>query len=46
MQKGKIAVILLVILIILSLALAGGVFYLLQTERKHTAQLEEELDDI
>jgi len=46
MRKGKIIVILLVILIVLPLVLAGGVFYLLQTERKHTAQLEEELDDI
>lgn len=46
MQRGKIAVILLSVLIVISLSLAGGVFYLLQQERKHSVSLQEELDDV
>jgi uncharacterized membrane-anchored protein YhcB (DUF1043 family) len=45
MQKGKIAVILLSVLIMVSLVFAGGIFYLLQQERKHSLSLQEELDD-
>lgn len=45
MHKGKIAIILLTALILISLSLAGSVFYMLQQERKHSLTLEEELSD-
>ncbi len=45
MHKGKIAIILLTALILISLSLAGSVFYMLQQERKHSLSLQEELDD-
>ena len=45
-NRGKIAIILLSVVIIASLSLAGVVFYSLQQERKHSTILKDELDDV
>lgn len=45
-QRGKLPVILLVLLIVISLSLAGGVFFLLQKERAKNLSLQSELEDI
>lgn len=43
-NKGK-AVVFLIILIIISLGLGGGVYYVLQQEKAKSAELEQERDD-
>jgi septal ring factor EnvC (AmiA/AmiB activator) len=45
-DKVKSPIILLIVLIVVSLALAGGVFYMLQKERAKNVALQEELDDV
>lgn len=45
-DKAKSPIILLIVLIVLSLALAGGVFFMLQKERAKNVSLQEELDDV
>jgi archaellum component FlaC len=45
-NKAKLPVILLVILLLLSLSLAGGVLYLFQKERAKSLSLQEELEDV
>lgn len=45
-SKGKLPVILLIVLILVSLSLAGGVFYLFQQERTKNLTLQGELEDI
>lgn len=45
-DKLKSPLLLLVVLILVSLSLAGGVFYLLQKERAKSASLQEELEDL
>lgn len=45
-NKGKLPVILLILLLMVSLSLAGGVFYLLQKERARNLALQGELGEI
>lgn len=45
-EKLKSPILLLVVLILVSLSLAGGVFYLLQKEKAKAVALQEELDDV
>ncbi|MFA5275950.1 MAG: hypothetical protein WC417_03550 [Candidatus Omnitrophota bacterium] len=45
-NKGKVAVFILIILFIASLALAGGVFYFLQQEQSKNITLQKQLDDL
>lgn len=45
-DKGKLPIVLLVILILVSLSLAGGVFYLLQQERAKNSDLQQQLSDV
>lgn len=45
-DKIKSPILLLIVLIVVSLSLAGGVFYMLQKERAKTVSLQEELDDV
>lgn len=45
-DKGKVAVIMLILLLIISLSLAGGIFYLFQKERAANLALQEQLAEI
>lgn len=45
-DKLKSPILLLIVLIVVSLSLAGGVFYMLQKERAKNVSLQEELDDV
>ncbi|MGA2774633.1 MAG: hypothetical protein ABSE81_01000 [Candidatus Omnitrophota bacterium] len=45
-NKAKVAVLILIILFIAALALAGGVFYLLQQEHNKNVTLQGQLDDL
>lgn len=45
-DKTKSPILLLIVLIVVSLSLAGGVFYMLQKERAKNVSLQEELDDV
>lgn len=45
-NKGKLPVVLLIFLILVSLSLAGGVFFLLQKERVKNVALQAELEDL
>ncbi len=45
-NRGKLPVILLILLIMVSLSLVGGVFYLLQKERARNLALQGELEEI
>jgi len=45
-DKIKSPILLLIVLIVVSLSLAGGVFYMLQKERAKSVSLQEELDDV
>jgi hypothetical protein len=43
-SKGKTSVIILIVLILISLGLAGGTFYLLQNERNEKARVQQQLE--
>ena len=45
-RKGSVATIILVILILLSMALAGGTFYLLQKERVENQKLQVQMEEL
>lgn len=44
--KAKVPLVLLIVLIFLSLVLAGGIYYLFQKERSKNIDLKAELDDV
>ncbi len=45
-RRGNLTVVLLIVLIAISLSLAGGILYFYQKERTRNVALQEELDDI
>ncbi|MCU0666780.1 MAG: hypothetical protein MUF05_06790 [Candidatus Omnitrophica bacterium] len=45
-KKGKVAIIILTLLIIISLALSGGLYYLLNQEKLAKAQIQQQLEDV
>lgn len=45
-NKGKIPSIILVLIVLISLSLAGGTFYLLQQEKAKNLALQDELEDV
>lgn len=45
-NKGKAGALILIVLLIISFSLAGGIFYLLQNEKSKNAALQTELDNL